>query len=133
MGALRSVSRLPGAPARTDKVEYIFRDDSQQAIRALKRGPTTLYAINTHFWDWIWWIATKASSGRQDLVAAHLGQLFGHLLRPLGVTEAPADIGAAIDAFVSRRDELERDYGTTVSRALEEEVRGGIRRLGLAS
>jgi hypothetical protein len=30
-----------------------------------------------------------------------------------------------------RRDELEREYGTTVSRALEEEVRAGVRRLGL--
>jgi hypothetical protein len=45
----------------------------------------------------------------------------------------PADIGAAIDAFISRRDELERDFGLTVSRALEGEVRAGIRRLGLAS
>jgi hypothetical protein len=66
-------------------------------------------------------------------VAEHLPQLFGHLLRPIGVTERPADVEAAIDAFLSRRDELERDYGVTVSRALEREVRAGIRRLGLAS
>jgi hypothetical protein len=96
-------------------------------------APATLDAINTHFWDWIWWIATKAWIGRKDLVAEHLPQLFRHLLRPAGVTEPPADIVAAIDAFVSRRNELERDYGMTVSRALEEEVRAGIRRLGLAS
>jgi hypothetical protein len=78
-------------------------------------------------------IATKASIGRHDLVAEHLRQLFGHLLRPIGVTDAPADVEAAIEAFVSRRAELERDYGVTVSRALEEEVRAGIRRLGLSS
>jgi hypothetical protein len=84
-------------------------------------------------WDWIWWIATEASIGRSDLVAEHLPQLFGRLLRPLGVGEPPADIEAAIDAFVSRRDELERFYGVTVSGALEEEVRAAIRRLGLAS
>jgi hypothetical protein len=119
---------LPGPT----KVEYLFRDHSQQVMPAVKPGPATLAAINTHFWDWIWWIATKASSW-QHLVTAHLGQLFGHLLRPLNVTEAGADLGAAIDVFVNRRDELERDYGTTVSRALEEEVRAGIRRLGLAS
>jgi hypothetical protein len=95
-------------------------------------GPATLDAINTHFWDWIWWIATKASIGRHELVAEHLAQLFDRLLDPIGVTERPADIAAAIDAFVGRRDQLERDYGVTVSRALEEEVRAGIRRLGLA-
>jgi hypothetical protein len=120
---------LPGPT----KVEYLFLDQSQQAMPAPKPGPATLDAINTHFWDWIWWIATKAAIGRNDLVAEHLPQLFGRLLRPIGVTEPPADIGAAIDAFISRRDELERDYGITVSRALEEEVRAGIRRLGLAS
>ena len=120
---------LPGPT----KVEYLFLDHSQQALPALTPGPATLDAINTHFWDWIWWIATKASIGRHDLVVDHLRQLFERLLRPLGVTEAPTDIEAAIDAFVGRRDELERDYGTTVSRALEDEVRAGIRRLGLAS
>ena len=120
---------LPGPT----KVEYLFLDHSQQAMPAREPGPATLDAINTHFWDWIWWIATKASIGRNDLVAEHLPQLFDRLLRPIGVTEPPADIGAAIDAFISRRDELERDYGITVSRALEEEVRAGIRRLGLAS
>ena len=110
---------LPGPT----KVEYLFLDQSQQAMPAPKPGPATLDAINTHFWDWIWWIATKAAIGRNDLVAEHLPQLFGRLLRPIGVTEPPADIGAAIDAFISRRDELERDYGITVSRELEEEVR----------
>jgi hypothetical protein len=120
---------LPGPT----KVEYLFLGHSQQAMPAPTPAPATLDAINTHFWDWIWWIATKASIGRNDLVAEHLPQLFGHLLRPIGVTAPPADIQAAIDAFVSRRDELERDYGMTVSRALEEEVRAGIRRLGLAS
>ena len=115
------------------KVEYLFLDQAQQSMPALKPGPATLDAINTHFWDWIWWIATKASIGRHDLVTEHLPQLDDRLLRPIGVTEAPADIEAAIDAFVSRRDELERDYGTTVPRALEDEVRAGIRRLGVAS
>ena len=115
------------------KVEYLFLDQAQQSMPALKPGPATLDAINTHFWAWIWWIATKASIGRHDLVTEHLPQLDDRLLRPIGVTEAPADIEAAIDAFVSRRDELERDYGTTVPRALEDEVRAGIRRLGVAS
>jgi hypothetical protein len=115
------------------KIEYLFLEHSQDPMPPPEPGPATLEAINTHFWDWIWWIATKAAIGRNDLVAEHLAELFGYLLRPIGVPERPVDIEVAIDAFVSRRDELERDYGMTVSRALEEEVRAGIRRLGLAS
>ena len=115
------------------KIEYLFLGRSQHARPALEPGTATLDAINTHFWDWIWWTATKASIGRHELVAEHLDQLFDHLLAPIGATDRPADIAAAIDAFVSRRDALERDYGVIVSRALEEEVRAGIRRLGLAS
>jgi len=115
------------------KVEYLFLERSQRAMPPPKAGPTTLDAINTHFWDWIWWIATKASVGRHELVNEHTSQLFSYLLRPIGVAEPPATVEASIDAFVARRDELERDFGITVSRALEEEVRAGIRRLGLAS
>ena len=120
---------LPGPT----KVEYLFLDHSQQALPAPTPGAATLDAINTHFWDWIWWIATKASVGRHELVNEHTSQLFSYLLRPIGVAEPPATVEASIDAFVARRDELERDFGITVSRALEEEVRAGIRRLGLAS
>jgi hypothetical protein len=120
---------LPGPT----KVEYLFLDRSQPVMPTPEPGPATLDAINTHFWDWIWWIATKASIGRHELVAEHLAQLFDRLPDPIGVTERPADIAAAIDAFVGRRDQLERDHGVTVSTALEEEVRTGIRRLGLAS
>ena len=89
-------------------------DHSQQAMPAPKPGSETLDAINTHFWDWLWWIATKASIGKNDRVREHLTQLFGHLLRPIGFTEPPVDIAAAIHAFVNRRDELEQDYGVTV-------------------
>jgi hypothetical protein len=120
---------LPGPT----KVEYLFLEHSQQAMPAPEPEPAALDAINTHFWDWIWWIATKASIGRNDLVAEHLLRLCEYLLHPIGVTERPADIAAAIYAFISRRDALERDYGVTVSRALEAEVRAGICRLGLAS
>ena len=79
---------LPGPT----KVEYLFLDHSQRATPVLEPGPATLGAINTHFWDWIWWIATKASIGRNDLVAEHLPQLFDRLLCPIGVTEPPTDI-----------------------------------------
>jgi predicted nucleotidyltransferase len=111
------------------KVEYLFLDHVQDPRPPLDPSPETLAAIDNHFWDWIWWIATKASIGRDDVVADHLGQLHAYLLQPMGVATAPTDIHAAVDAFVARRDALARDYGVSVPRALEEEVRRGIGRV----
>jgi hypothetical protein len=112
------------------KIEYLFLDHEQDPMPPVTPSPETLVAINTHFWDWIWWIASKASVGRDDLVAEHLPRLYRHLLQPMRIRTAPRDIDTAIHMFVRRRDELERRYGLTVSRALEEEVCQGIRRLG---
>ena len=86
-------------------------------------------AINNHFWDWIWWLATKASIGRSDLVAEHMPQLHAQLLRPMGITAVPATIEAAIEAFVARRNALERELGISVDRALETEVRQAVDRV----
>ena len=94
-------------------------------------GPETLAAIDTHFWDWTWWLATKASIGRDDLVAEHLPQLHDHLLRPLGVDAVPAGIPDAIDAYTARRDALERELGVALPRAMQDEVRRGIARAGI--
>jgi len=65
------------------KIEYLFLDHEQQPTPTATPSETTLAAIDTHFWDWIWWLATKAHIGRDDLVSEHLPQLYGHLLRPV--------------------------------------------------
>jgi hypothetical protein len=111
------------------KIEYLFLSRSQEPLPAPMPGPDTLAAINTHFWDWIWWLSTKASIGRTDLVSAHMPQLYDRLLRPLGVPDSPDSIPAAVEAFVTRRNELEREFSVTVDRALENEVRQGITRV----
>jgi hypothetical protein len=111
------------------KLEYLFLDESQQAMPAPEPGPDTLGAIDTHFWDWIWWLISKDAAGRGDLVAEHMPQLHAHLLRPLGIADEPDGIDAAIAAFVARRDALEREYGISVPRALEDEVMAGNRRV----
>jgi hypothetical protein len=111
------------------KVEYLILEQSQDAAPPVTPGPSSLLAIDTHFWDWIWWIATKASVGRDDLVADHLPQLYQHLLRPMGVAHEPTTIDAAISSYLSRRGQLESSYGVAVPRALEDEVRRGIARL----
>ena len=111
------------------KVEYLFLDETQEPMPPVRPGPETLGAIDTHFWDWTWWLISKDAAGRDDLVAEHLRQLHEHLLRPLGITEAPLDIDAAIAAFVTRRDALEHEYGISLSRALEQEVLAGNHRV----
>jgi len=111
------------------KIEYLFLDHSQQPVPPRKPSRDTLAAINTHFWDWIWWLTTKASIGRSDLVAEHMTQLHTQILQPLGVDTEPAGIESAIEAFVARRNALEQEHGVTVNRALEHEVRQGIERV----
>jgi hypothetical protein len=101
--------------------------------RRVQPSPETLGAINTHFWDWIWWLITNASAGRDDLVAAHMPQLYAPLLRPMGIAVPPDSNDAAIAAFVGRRDALEREYGMSLPRALETEVLDAKRRVGESS
>ena len=113
------------------KLEYLFLDESQDAMPAPVPGPDTLGAINTHFWDWVWWLITKGAAGRHDLVAEHMPQLHEHVLRPLGIAAVLVGIDAAIAAFVAGRDALEREYGITVPRELEDEVQAGYRRVRL--
>jgi hypothetical protein len=111
------------------KIEYLFLDHSQDPMPPLEPGRDTLAAIDNHFWDWIWWLATKASAGRSDLVAEHMPQLYAQLLRPMGVDAVPTSIHAAIEVFVARRDAVEDELGVSVDRALETEVRQGVARV----
>jgi hypothetical protein len=115
------------------KIEYLFLDQGQDAMPPVRPSRETLGAIDTHFWDWTWWLITKASAGRDDLVAEHMRQLHEHLLRPMGIAVPPDSIEAAVTAFIARRDALEREYGISLSRALEREVLDGKRRIDASS
>jgi len=114
------------------KVEYLFLDETQDAMAPVRSSPETLAAINTHFWDWIWWLVTKHAAGRSDLLADHLAQLHAHLLAPMGVPAPPTSIDRAIAVYLDRRDALEGEYGISVPRALEHEVLEGKRRTDAA-
>jgi predicted nucleotidyltransferase len=112
------------------KVEYLFLEQSQDAKPPVDPSEETLGAINTHFWEWVWWLATKEAAGRHDQVSEHLPQLHRHLLQPMGVDTAPGDIDAAIRAFVARRNALEQKYGISIPRTLEDEIHRAIDRIG---
>ena len=111
-------------------VEYLFLEHSQKARTPVAPSEETLPAIHAHFWAWIWWLATKASVGRDDLIGQHCPELYRHMLEPMGANTVPDSIEAAIRSFLVRRGECEREYGLELSRPLENEVRRGIRRLG---
>lgn len=111
------------------KVEYLFLERQQDPSSPVAPSKDTLGAIDTHFWDWIWWLATKEAADRKDLVSAHLSQLSWHLLKPMGVNTVPEDIDAAMRAFLPRRNALEREYMISLPRGLENEVRRGIERI----
>jgi hypothetical protein len=111
------------------KIEYLFLGQSQDPMPPREPRRDTLPAINTHFWDWIWWLTTKAAIGRRDLVAEHMPQLYAQLLRPMGINAVPASIDSAVEVFVAGRNALEEEFGISVDRALENEVRHGIDRV----
>jgi hypothetical protein len=47
----------------------------------------------------------------------------------VGVSAVPASIESAVEVFVARRNALEEEFGISVDRALETEVRQGIDRV----
>jgi hypothetical protein len=116
---------LPGPTV----VEYLFLEHSQQQRTPAQPSAQTLAAIDAHFWAWIWWLASKAHGGRADVLTQHWPEMYRHLLQPMGAKTRPNRIDAAISSFVDCRDQLEHEYGIRVPRALEHEVRRGIRRL----
>jgi hypothetical protein len=56
-------------------------------------------------------------------------QLHAHILGPIGADAVPADLGAAIAEYLSRRAELERRFEVEVPRRLGDNVEAGIRRI----
>jgi hypothetical protein len=111
-------------------VEYLFLDQSQDPAPPMTATRETLPAIDTHFWQWLWWLTTKAAIGRDDLLERHWPAMHRHLLEPMGAEAEPDTIESAARIYRAGREPLERRYGVEFPRTLEEEVCNGIRRLG---
>ena len=87
-----------------------------------------LPAINMHFWDWIWWIASKKMAGKEQLVASELLRMHWYLLRPLGVESSPRSVGAAVESYRLALRRAEKSWGAAVDAALESEILRGFRK-----
>jgi predicted nucleotidyltransferase len=104
------------------KVDLIFREEAHVKEGPWRVEPETLPGIDDHFWDWMLWLRSKEAAGKDDLVAAELDKLFGHLLVPLGAERAPSSVSDAVAVYRAARDRAERRFGTAVSRRVELEV-----------
>jgi predicted nucleotidyltransferase len=105
------------------KIDLIFPSEKREWSPAWEPRPGTLETIDTHFWDWILWLEQKRRGGRTSQLEKSLGDMFELLLRPMGVTDKPRSVVAAVAAYLQAREGLETRYGVRVPRALEEEVR----------
>ena len=104
------------------KVDLIFSEEPHEKEPPWEPGPDTLGGIDDHFWDWLLWLRSKEAGGKDELVAAELQKLFGHLLAPVGVEAPPASVAEAVESYRAARDRAERLFEVTVSRELENAV-----------
>jgi hypothetical protein len=104
------------------KVDLIFPDEPHVKEGPWEPGPDTLAGIDDHFWDWMLWLRGKEAAGKDELVAAELDKLFGHLLAPLGAEAAPSSIDEAVASYRAARERAEKRFGRTVSREVERAV-----------
>jgi hypothetical protein len=82
----------------------------------------TLPTIDTHFWNWIWWLSTKDRRGKTERVAEELGRVQWFLLGPLGNTRVPSGVADAVACYIAERGVPEG--------ALALDVLSGLRRVG---
>lgn len=111
------------------KIDLLF-DRPHEPEPPWKVSAETLQAIDSHFWDWILWIAGKNRAGKRRVVHDEFAKMSSHLLQPMGIERVPDAIETAIALYTSARRELENRLGVEVSKELQGEIRGALRRSG---
>jgi hypothetical protein len=111
------------------KVDLLFDEPHQQEPPWEVRADS-LQLIEGHFWDWLYWLASKHHAGKLAVVAEELAKMQRHLLGPLGVSRIPDGIEQAISLYVEARQAAETRFNVTIHRDLEHEIRRGLRVAG---
>lgn len=109
------------------KVDLIFPEEPHVHEPPWVPSADNLDAVDAHLWDWLLWLGSKERSGKDELVAAELEKLSGHLLRPLGVERVPSSVGEAVELYRPARDAAAARLGCAVSPELEAEVARALR------
>lgn len=102
-------------------VDLIF-DEGHELESPWVVTPETLPRIDTHFWNWVWWLSTKDRRGKSERVREELDRMQWFLLGPLGNDRAPQTIADAVARYVAARGEPRG--------ALALDVLSGLRRSG---
>ncbi|HEX2956960.1 MAG TPA: hypothetical protein VHO70_09005 [Chitinispirillaceae bacterium] len=111
------------------KVDLIF-DIPHQLDPPWPVNSDTLQDINSHFWDWIFWIGGKQVRGLQDMVNQELQKMYSFLLTPLGVTARPNSVEEAVRLFLSTFHNQKFRFHQEIDPALETEVLKGLMLMG---
>jgi len=110
------------------KLDFIFANP-HQSDPPWRPGTDNLIAIDSHFWDWVLWLAAKQTALKTDLVRSELDKLWWHILSPMGVESRPLTIEDALVSYLTARDRFERTLNLSVPRTLEHEIRPILARL----
>jgi hypothetical protein len=112
------------------KVDLIFNIPHQlEPPWSMNRD--TLIEINSHFWDWIFWIGSKYMRGLDNMVREELEKMYSFLLAPLGTTFRPKSIEEAVNIYQLVFQKQEKLFQKEVDPTLATEVLQGLRTMGL--
>jgi predicted nucleotidyltransferase len=90
----------------------------------------TISQVNSHFWDWILWIASKEASGKKDLSVKEYEKMYHYLLAPLGCLRSPDSIEEAVRVYLAAFRRQKSLLNAEVDQTLETEVIKGLRDRG---
>jgi hypothetical protein len=111
------------------KIDLIF-DRPHQPKPPWAVNSDTITQINSHFWDWILWIASKQIRGIPDMATSELEKMFAHLLAPLGCIRSPDSVEEAIREYLAALEKQESVLHVKVDPTLATEVTNGLITMG---
>jgi predicted nucleotidyltransferase len=111
------------------KVDICFNHLQQQQPPWVINSDT-ITQVNSHFWDWILWIASKEASGKKDMSAKELEKMYHYLLVPLGCKVSPSSVEEAVRDYLAAFRCQKRLLNAEADQVLETEVIKGLRNRG---
>jgi predicted nucleotidyltransferase len=111
------------------KIDIIF-DRPHEKEPPWTINSDTIVQVNSHFWDWILWIASKEARGMKDTVGKEFEKMYDYLLAPIGCPKSPASVEGTVRDYLAALEKQRRLLNVEVDPALEMEVIKGLRTMG---